>query len=73
MKLSFFEINGIFYYVACIWENGNNIILSEFYTTKAEATKAIKTCKKSYKGDNELDCYIRLYDANGIAIADYNL
>lgn len=73
MKLSFFETDGREHFEACVWENGNNIILCEFYTTKAEATKAVKTCKRSYKGDNELDCFIRLYDENGIAIADYDL
>lgn len=73
MKLSFFEIGGTAYYEACIWENGNNMILCEFYTTKAEATKAVKTCKKSYKGDKEIDCFVRKYDENGAAIADYNL
>ena len=73
MKLSFFEIGGAAYYEACIWENGNNNILCEFYTTKAEATKAVKTCKKSYKGDKKIDCFARKNDGNGAAIADYNL
>lgn len=73
MRLNFFDLDGRFYFEACVWENGNNIILCEFYTTKAEAIKAVKTCKKSYKGNNELDCFVRLHDEYGFVIKDYNL
>ena len=73
MKLSFYELEGKKYYESCVWEQGNNCILLEFYTTKAEAIKSVKTCKKNYKGNNELDCFVRLHDENGFGIEDYNL
>ena len=73
MRLSFFELDGKPHYEACVWENGNKCLLLDFYTTKSEAIKAVKTCKKSYKGDNALDCFIRLHDEDGFGIEDYDL
>lgn len=73
MRLRFYELDGKPHYEACVWVNGNKCLLSEFYTTKAEAIKAVKICKKSYKGNNELDCFVRLYDEDGFGIKDYNL
>lgn len=73
MKLSFFDIDGREYYEACVYENGNTCLLDEFYTTKTEAMKAVRTCKKSYKGNFDLDCFVRLFDEDGMGVEDYDL
>ena len=73
MKLKWYELDGKKFYGAYVCELGNKWILLEFYTTKAEAIKAVKNCKKSYKGNKELDCHVRLYDENGLGIAVYDI
>ena len=73
MKLKCYELDNRRFYGAYVWELDNKCILQDFYTTKAEAIKAVKTCKKNYKGNKELDCYVRLYDENEFEIEDYNL
>lgn len=60
-------------YEALVWENGNALLLDEDYTTKAEAFKAVKTFKKSYKGNGKLDCYVRYFDYQNGNIQDFNL
>ena len=60
-------------YEALVWENGNTLLLDEDYTTKAEAFKAVKACKKSYKGNGKLDCYVRYFDYQNDNIQDFNL
>lgn len=60
-------------YEALVWENGNTLLLDEDYTTKAEAFKAVKTFKKSYKGNGKLDCYVRYFDYQNGNIQDFNL
>ena len=60
-------------YEAVVWENGNNLLLDEYYTTKAEAVKAVKAVKKSYKVNGELDCYVRYYDYWDGTTQDFNL
>ncbi len=73
MKLKWYELEDKKFYGAYVWELGNKCILLEFYTTKAEAIKAVKNCKRNYKGNKKLDCYVRLHDENGFGIADYNI
>ena len=34
-------------YEAVVWENGNNLLLDEYYTTKSEAVEAVRADKKS--------------------------
>lgn len=60
-------------YEALVWENGNTLLLDEDYTTKAEAFKAVKMFKKSYKGNGKLDCYVRYFDYQNGNIQDFNL
>ena len=49
-------------YESVVWEDDNNLLLDENYTTKAEAVKAVKTFKKRYKGNGKLDYYVRFFD-----------
>ena len=60
-------------YEAVVWENGNNLLLDEYYTTKAKPVKAFKAVKKSYKGNGTLDCYVRYYDYWYGTTQDFNL
>ena len=61
------------FYEAVVWENGNNLLLDEYYTTKSEAVEAVKAVKKSYKVNGELDCYVRYYDYWDGTTQDFNL
>lgn len=60
-------------YNAVVWENGNECILDEYYTTKSEAVKAVKAVKKSYKGNGEIDCFVRYFDYQNDTTQDFNL
>lgn len=61
-------------YEACVWEDGNiNLMEGEYYTTKAEAVNAVKTCKKNYKGNGELDCFVRYHDYWNDVVEDYEI
>lgn len=60
-------------YEALVWENGNTLLLDEDYTTKAEAFKAVKACKKNYNGKGKLECYVRYFDYQNGNIQDFNL
>ena len=73
MRLSTFDIEEREYYEACVIEDGNKYLLLDFFTTKNEAIKAVKTFKRKYKGEKEIDCFVRLHDENGFGIEDYNL
>lgn len=73
MKLKFYEIDGREYYEASIFEGGNTILLSEYYTTKSEAIKTVKASKKSYKGNGALDCCVKHFDGYGCAIETYTI
>ena len=73
MRSDLFDTIGIKYYEACVVEDGNKYLLLDFFTTKDEAIKAVKTCKKNYKGEKDLDCFVRLHDKNGFGINDINL
>ena len=73
MKLDLFDTIGIKYYEACVVDNGQKFLLEDFFTTKKEAIDAVKECKKKYKGEKELDCFVRLHDKNGFGINDINL
>ena len=73
MRLTIFDIEGREYYEACVIEDGNGYLLLDFFTTKNEAIKAVKMCKKNYKGEKELDCFVRLHDKDGFGIEDHNL
>ena len=47
MKINWFnEVKTM--YEAVVWEDDNNLLLDEDYTTKAEAFNAVKKFKKSY-------------------------
>lgn len=75
MKIKWYEIEieKIKVYEALAWENGNKLLLLEHYTTKAEAVKAVKAVKKSYKGSGKLDCYVRYFDHKNGTTQDFNL
>lgn len=73
MKLDLFDTDGREYYEACVFEEGENCLLLGFYDNRAEAIKAIKDFKKSYRGKRELDCFVRRHDEYGFAIEDYDV
>lgn len=73
MRLDLFDTEGREHYESCVIEDGNKYLLLDFFTTKSEAIKAVKTCKKNYKGEKELDCFVRLHDEYGFGIEDYDL
>lgn len=52
------------HYEANVWiynGKGDPLLLEEF-TTKREAIKCIKDFKKSYKGNERLDCFVNHFD-----------
>lgn len=72
MKINWFdEVKTM--YEAVVWEDDNNLLLDEDYTTKAEAFKAVKAFKKNYNGNGKLDCYVRFFDFYNVTVQDYNL
>lgn len=72
MKINWFdEVKTM--YEAVVWEDNNNLLFDEGYTTKAEAFKAVKTFKKRYKGKGKLECYVRFFDFENDWVQDYNL
>ena len=72
MKINWFdEVKTM--YEAVVWEDDNNLLLDEDYTTKAEAFNAVKKFKKSYKGNGKLECYVRFFDFENDWVQDYNL
>lgn len=72
MKINWFdEVKTM--YEAVVWEDENNLLLDEDYTTKTEAFKAVKTFKKKYKGKGKLECYVRFFDFENDWVQDYNL
>lgn len=73
MRLNLFNLDGQQYYEANVWEENGDCLMLDFYSTKNEAIKSVKSYKKSYKGNKELDCFVRLHDENGVGIADYNI
>ena len=60
-------------YESVVWKDSNTLLLDECYTTKAEAFKAVKAVKKSYKGNGELDCYVRLFDFYNVTVQAFDL
>lgn len=72
MKINWFDEVKIMY-EAVVWEDDNNLLLDEDYTTKSEAFKAVKTFKKRYKGKGKLECYVRFFDFENDWVQDYNL
>ena len=52
------------FYQANVWikNGGGDPLLLEEFTTKKEAVDCIKSFKKRYKGDDELDCYVSHFD-----------
>lgn len=52
---------------------GNKLLLLEHYTTKAEAVKAVKAVKKSYKGNGEPNYYVRFFDHKNGIVKDYEI
>lgn len=77
MKLNYFELDEQSYYEAVIWDKtGNTQLLSEYYTTKNEAKKAVRNFIKNYKGTKVIipeNCFVRLFDEQGCAIEDYEV
>lgn len=75
MKIKWYdvEVEKIKVYECLVWENGNKLLLIEHYTTKSEAVKAVKTVKKSYKGNGKLDCYVRYFDHKNDVVKDYEI
>lgn len=72
MKINWFdEVKTM--YEAVVWEDENNLLLDEDYTTKAEAFNAVKKFKKSYKDKGKLECYVRFFDFENDWVQDYNL
>lgn len=65
MKLKFYEIEGRNYYEASIFEGGNIILLSEYFTTKTETAYQLK-CFAMYDGGQMYFCSI--YDTKENAI-----
>ena len=49
-------------YESVVWEDYNNLLLDESYTTKVEAVKAVKAFIKNYKGNGKLAYYVRFFD-----------
>ena len=72
MKINWFEEVKTMY-EAVVWEDDNNLLLDEDYTTKSEAVKAVKAFKKNYKGKGKLECYVRFFDFENDWVQDYNL
>ncbi len=66
MKLDIFsdDLEGRPYYEANVWiYNGKGDPLAlEYYSTKREAVAFIKRFKKAYKGNERLDCFVKLFD-----------
>lgn len=65
-------------YEAIVWETSiinykNTLLLSEYYSTKAEAIKAVKTFKANYQGDGKLECFVRYRDYQNGTKQDFNL
>lgn len=72
MKLNWFdEVKTM--YEAVVWEDDNNLLLDEGYTTKSEAVKAVKAFKKNYNGKGKLECYVRFFDFENDWVQDFNL
>lgn len=72
MKINWFdEVKTM--YEAVVWEDENNLLLDEDYTTKTEAFNAVKKFKKRYKGKGKLECYVRFFDFENDWVQDYNL
>lgn len=81
MKLNLLDTIGKQHYnaVICKYNNyiddcGRNyeILLDEYFTTKKEAVKAIKSLLKNYKKSN-LDCFIVKINKKGSYVTKYNL
>lgn len=72
MKLNWYE-EVTEAYEAVVWEQGNTCLVDEYYTTKVEAVKAVKTFKANYTGSEELDCFVRYFDYQDGTVEDYNL
>lgn len=72
MKINWFEEVKTMY-EAVVWEDDNNLLLDEDYTTKSEAVKAVKAFKKNYNGKGKLECYVRFFDFENDWVQDYNL
>ena len=77
MKLDYFETEGQMYYEAVIWDKtGNTQLLSECYTTKNEAKRAVRNFVKNYTGTKVIipeNCFVRQFDEDECAIEDYEV
>lgn len=73
MRIPFFELDGKRYYEANVWEDGNILLLNDYFSTKKEAVDMVKLRKRTYKGNKKLDCYVVYFDGNGRAIETFNV
>jgi hypothetical protein len=61
-------------YQANVWiKNGCDPILLAEFTTKKEAVDCIKKFRKQYKGNDELNCYVRYFDENGYSYYTFDV
>lgn len=77
MKLDYFNTDGVVCFEAIVWDKtGNSQLLSEYYSTRSEASKAVKKFIKNYKGPKVIvpeQCFVRQFDEDGMAIQDYDI
>ena len=77
MKLDIFsdDLDGRPYYEANVWiYNGKGDPLAlEYYSTKREAVAFIKRFKKTYKGNERLDCFVKLFDEEGCTVDSWDV
>ena len=74
MKINFYDIDyKKRYYNSVAWEDGNVLLLDEYYTTKREAINAVNKFKKDYNKNYHLDCFVRVFEDEGFSVQDINL
>lgn len=73
MRLSIFQIpHKTTFYNANV-RDGSEILLDEYFTAKREAIKEVQNFRKKYKGEKRIDCFVRVFDADGFAIEDIDI
>ena len=66
MKLDLFDSDGRIFYEANIWrKDGGDPVMLEIYTTKAEATTAIKRYFTKRTDKINFDCFVKRFDRDG--------
>ena len=73
MRLSIFQIpHKTTFYNANVRDD-SEILLDEYFTAKCEAIKEVQNFRKKYKGEKQIDCFVRVFDADGFAIKDIGI